>query len=481
MTIFYNGNKYKYEMENILKLFYPVRRFKHIYESFEYPEDEYVSIDVSNAGEGIFDLSVTVKKGDFFKTLKTLNHPDKDSEMECARLLYTILNELTGIRPAWGVLTGIRPVKWVERRILEGKTYDEITKEFNEKLYIDKDKIDLSIKIAKVQKEILADNNEKDISLYVSIPYCPSRCSYCSFVSHAITGQKAKNLLPEYIKKLVKEITFTAEIVSKKGLSLKTVYIGGGTPTALSADDLKIVTDAVKENFPIKNIEYTIEAGRVDTIDREKLEVIKNSGANRISINPQTFNDEVLKRVNRNHTAKEVGDCFFLAREMGFSSINMDFIAGLPGDTFSGFCKSIDKAILLSPENITVHTLSLKRSSNLFNELSDNEDYSEVQKMVEYAYNVLTEAGYHPYYLYRQKNTMGNLENVGYSKKGHFGKYNIYIMDEIQTILSVGAGAVTKIVLPDDIVRFYNYKYPYEYISQFDDILAKKQKASELL
>lgn len=482
MTIFYNGNTFKYEMENILKLFYPVRRFRHVYESKEYPADEYVSIDVKPRGEGTSHLSVTVKKGDFFRTLETQNHPDADSEMECARLLYRLLHELTGVRPQWGVLTGIRPVKWVQRRLSAGKTPEEIRREFEDELFVAPEKIDLSFRIAEAQKEILADNSPKDFSLYISIPYCPSRCSYCSFVSHAITGQKARALVPEYLNKLVKEIGFTAKISREIGLRLRTVYIGGGTPTALSAGQLKQVTDAVAANFPLsEGVEYTIEAGRADTIDEEKLAVIREAGATRISINPQTFEDGVLEAIGRKHTGQQVVDCYELARKMGFSSINMDLIAGLPTDTFEGFCRSVDKAVSLDPENITVHTLSLKRSSALFQQMSGDEDYSAVQKMVEYGYHALTLAGYEPYYLYRQKNTRGNLENVGYAKPGHFGKYNVYIMDEIQTILAAGAGAVTKIVLPGDIERIYNYKYPYEYISDFDDILAKKQRIKTLL
>lgn len=482
MTIFYNGNTFKYEMENILKLFYPVRRFQHVYESREYPDDEYVSIDVSPVGEGGCDLSATVKKGDFFRTLKTQNHPEADAEMECARLLYRILHELTGVRPQWGVLTGIRPVKWVQRRLSAGKTPEEIRREFESELYMTPEKIDLSFRIAEAQKEILLDNGPKDFSLYISIPYCPSRCSYCSFVSHAITGQKARALVPEYLDKLVKEIGFTAKISRETGLRLRTIYIGGGTPTALSAGQLKQVTDAVAVHFPLSDgVEYTIEAGRADTIDAEKLQVIREAGATRISINPQTFEDAVLKAIGRKHTGQQVIDCYELARKMGFSSINMDLIAGLPADSYEGFCRSLDKAVELDPENITVHTLSLKRSSELFQQMSGDEDYSEVQRMVAYAYRALTAAGYEPYYLYRQKNTRGNLENVGYAKPGHFGKYNVYIMDEMQTILAAGAGAVTKIVLPGDIERIYNYKYPYEYISGFDDILAKKQRVKILL
>lgn len=482
MTIFYNGNNFKYEMENILKLFYPVRRFQHVYESREYPDDEYVSIDVSPVGEGGCDLSATVKKGEFFRTLKTQNHPEADAEMECARLLYRILHELTGVRPQWGVLTGIRPVKWVQRRLNAGKTPEEIRREFERELYMAPEKIDLSFRIAEAQKEILLDNGPKDFSLYVSIPYCPSRCSYCSFVSHAITGQKARALVPEYLDKLVKEISFTAEIAQETGLRLRTIYIGGGTPTALRAGQLKQVTDAVAAHFSLSDgVEYTIEAGRADTIDVEKLQVIREAGATRISINPQTFEDAVLKAIGRKHTGQQVIDCYKLARKMGFSSINMDLIAGLPSDSYEGFCRSLDKAVELDPENITVHTLSFKRSSELFQQMSGDEDYSEVQRMVAYAYRTLTAAGYEPYYLYRQKNTRGNLENVGYAKPGHFGKYNVYIMDEIQTILAAGAGAVTKIVLPGDIERIFNYKYPYEYISGFDDILAKKQRVKMLL
>lgn len=482
MTIFYNGNTFKYEMENILKLFYPVKRFRHIYESREYPPDEYLSIDVKKSGAGVSNLSVTVKKGDFFRTAETKGHPDEDGEMECARLLYRLLCDLTGIHPQWGVLTGIRPVKWVQRRLTVGKTLKEIRREFEKELYVTPEKTDLSFRVAKAQEGILSDSDPKDFSLYLSIPYCPSRCSYCSFVSHAITGAKAKALVPEYLDKLTEEIAYTAKIARETGLRLSTVYIGGGTPTALEAKELRQVTHAVLEHFsPKSGVEYTIEAGRADTIDKEKLAVIKEAGATRISINPQTFEDSVLAAIGRKHTGQQVIDCFALARQMGFSSINMDVIAGLPIDTLEGFCKSLDQAINLAPENITVHTLSIKRSSALFQQMSGEEDYSAVQRMVEYAYHALTGAGYEPYYLYRQKNTRGNLENVGYSKPGHFGKYNVCIMDEIQTILAVGAGAVTKIVLPGEIERIYNYKYPYEYIANFDDILAKKERIKILL
>ncbi|MDD6033347.1 MAG: coproporphyrinogen dehydrogenase HemZ, partial [Oscillospiraceae bacterium] len=332
------------------------------------------------------------------------------------------------------------------------------------------------------QQELLKGDQPRDYSLYLSIPYCPSRCSYCSFVSHAITGKKALELVPKYVRTLVRELSLTAEIAKEAGLRLRSVYIGGGTPTALTAAQLREVTNAVRSYFPLTpDVEYTIEAGRADTLDEEKLRVIKEAGAGRISINPQTFSDSVLQAIGRKHTAEDVVRCYELAREIGFDSINMDFIAGLPTDTYESFCRSIDRAVELAPENITVHTLAIKRSSDLFASGYVTEDYRPAQRMVEYAYERLTAAGYLPYYLYRQKNIVGNLENVGYAKPGHFGRYNVYIMEEVQTILAAGAGAVSKAVLPDDLVRVYNYKYPNEYITGFEDILARKRDLLKVL
>lgn len=484
MQLCFNGNDFKYEMENIARLFYPLRRFDFLYEPETLPEGDLIHI-LRKEGEKDTFLRIEVREGTYVGSRENTlpaGLPDGEYELELGRLLYRVLEEHTGITPQWGILTGVRPVKWVQQRLRAGMDKSTIAAELKEKLYFSDRKLNLAMQIADAQKDILAGDTPKDYSLYLSIPYCPSRCSYCSFVSHAITQKKALELVPKYVRTLVKELSFTAEIARETGIRLRSIYIGGGTPTALTAAQLREVTNAVKAYFPLSaDIEYTIEAGRADTIDAEKLQVIKDSGAGRISINPQTFSDSVLAVIGRKHTAEDVVDCYKLARSIGFDSINMDFIAGLPTDTYESFCRSIDRAVELGPENITVHTLSIKRSSALFAEGHVTEDYRPTQAMVEYAYERLTAAGYIPYYLYRQKNIVGNLENVGYAKPGHFGRYNVYIMEEVQTILACGAGAVSKVVLPDDIQRVYNFKYPYEYISQFDDIIERKKALVPLL
>jgi len=483
MDLCFNGNDFKYEMENIARLFYPLRKFDYHYEPTVLPDSDYIHILRENGEKTL--LRVAVREGNFVGSEENTlpaGLPDGEHELELGRLLYRLLEAHTGITPQWGILTGVRPVKWVQQRLRAGMDKTAIASELKEKLYLSDRKLDLAMQIADAQQELLSGDHPRDYSLYLSIPYCPSRCSYCSFVSHAITQKKALELVPKYVRTLVKEISFTAEIARNSGLRLRSVYIGGGTPTTLTAAQLREVTNAVKAYFPLSDdIEYTIEAGRADTIDAEKLQVIKEAGAGRISINPQTFSDSVLAAIGRKHSAEDVVECYKLAKSIGFDSINMDFIAGLPTDTYESFCRSIDHAIELDPENVTVHTLSIKRSSELFAEGHITEDYRPTQAMVEYAYEKLTAAGYLPYYLYRQKNIVGNLENVGYAKPGHFGRYNVYIMEEVQTILACGAGAVSKVVLPDDIQRVYNYKYPYEYISQFDDIIERKKSLIPLL
>ncbi|MEG1027070.1 MAG: coproporphyrinogen dehydrogenase HemZ, partial [Oscillospiraceae bacterium] len=334
---------------------------------------------------------------------------------------------------------------------------------------LSKESCDKALLTAKVQQKIIFPKNS--FSLYVSIPFCKTRCSYCSFVSSSINSKKSLELVDKYIDLLCEELKVTAEITKNK--TLDTIYIGGGTPTAISATQLKKVTDTIAKYFP-KPREYTIEAGRADTITKEKLEVIKQV-ANRISINPQSFEDNVLKAVGRAHTAQEVIACYNLARELGFDNINMDFIAGLPTDTVEGFKRSIDKAIELNPENITVHTLSIKRSADLYESVTAL-DGEIAKQMTDYSHKKLIENGYLPYYLYRQKNNIGNLENIGYCKKGYENIYNILIMDEVQTIVACGAGATTKLVSSTNISRVFNYKYHFEYINMFDEILKRKEE-----
>ena len=321
-----------------------------------------------------------------------------------------------------------------------------------------------------------------DCSVYAGIPFCPSRCSYCSFVSRTVGDKATQALVQPYVDKLCQELTAIRRTVDKCGLRVRTLYIGGGTPTSLSAAQLTQLMAHIADTFDLSALdEYTVEAGRPDCTDAEKLHILKQYGATRISINPQTFSDAVLANIGRRHTAQDIADCFAAARQAGHRNINMDLIAGLPGDTVEGFTRSLQTAISLDPENITVHTLTLKRASDLVVE-HRAAAYDDVAAMLEQC-GALYAAGYRPYYLYRQKGTLQNLENIGWAKPGTECLYNIYIMEEVHTILSAGAGGSTKLVVPGarrgKIQRIFNFKYPNEYIGRFEEILARKKGVEE--
>ncbi len=404
-----------------------------------------------------------------------------DDELKLCQMTFKILSELTGIKPAWGLQTGVRPTKLLRMRVREFGLEKALEIMRNDML-ISESKLRLAYRTMRIEDELLKVLKPNGYSLYVSIPFCKSRCSYCSFVSHDIT--KSKKLMPEYVELLCKEIEHTLKIANSLGLTLQTVYFGGGTPTALDDGQLAKIDRAIRANVDMSGVlEYTVEAGRPDTITAEKLAEIKSMGANRISINPQTLNDEVLQKIGRAHTVEQFYDSFNLARSMGFDNINTDLIAGLSGETVESFKNTVDEIIKLSPECVTVHTLSVKRSSSdmyrgesRFRAVAD-----DVSEMVDYSRNRLENEQYNPYYMYRQSRQAANLENVGWSKSGYESLYNMLIMEEMQTILAVGAGASTKVVNGEQIDRIFNYKYPYEYIRDFDEMLNRKNKLKEMI
>ena len=458
------GNEYKYEIENIIMMFFPSEK-------------------VSQTEKGDF-CNITAKVAD---TLEVIVNKDgqeycdnasicDNNELALCSMLFEILSGITNIRPEWGLQTGVRPTK-VLRMNVQKYGLNKALSVMRDDMKISNRKLTLAYQTMKIQDELLKILKPNGYSLYVSIPFCKSRCSYCSFVSHDVT--KSHKLIPEYVQLLCKEIEYTLKIANNLGLTLQSVYFGGGTPTAIDGGMLKIIDNAIRSNTDMSGVlEYTVEAGRPDTITREKLLQIKSMGADRISINPQTLNDEVLKNIGRAHTVKEFYDSFALAREIGFDNINTDLIAGLSGDTVDSFKHSLDEIINLSPESVTVHTLSVKRSSNDMTEATARfrATAEDVSQMVDYAREQLSFNEYNPYYMYRQSRQAGNLENVGYSKKGYESLYNMLIMEEVQTIFAVGAGASTKIVQGNQIDRIFNYKYPYEYISGFDEMLNRKDK-----
>lgn len=483
MTVYFENNTYKYEIEAVMKLFCPL-------EGFEFRFDEPLPANrrdcvIISVGDKLYVYGdIGGRNGE-----STLPLPEEsEREIALCRMLFGVLSDITGVTPEWGCLTGIRPVKKVNALIRSGCDADGVYKALNEKYYISRRKSDLSYLTAVTQKPVLDALSPKSYSLYVAIPFCPTRCSYCSFVSHSIQSRGAKELVPQYVEMLCREIEELGRITNGTDYFCDTVYIGGGTPTSLSAAQLEKIMKTIEKSIDISKIrEYTVEAGRADTITEDKLIAIKDNGATRISINPQTMQDSVLAAIGRRHTAAQAEECFKLARRLGFDNINMDTIAGLPTDSYEGFADTINRLVQLAPENITVHTLTVKRSAALFSSAeSFRENYhgdGEISRMVNFAFDTLTDHGYSPYYLYRQKNTVGNLENVGYAKKGTEGIYNICIMEEAQNILACGASGSTKLIdtATGKITRHFNYKYPYEYISRYEKMTAYKKEVEEFL
>ena len=477
MKIYITGLPSGYEVEHLVRLFYPMAPL-----TLTPPENAEDCVWAEKTPDGLHTL--VRQDGRSAERHAPLPAPVEQGgetpEFSLASLTYDLLRDWTGIRPPWGKMTGVRPVRLIHDKRAAGWTEAEIDRFFLDRFDCSQQKYQMAKAIADLQEPILKVGNEPGTySLYIGIPFCPSRCSYCSFVSCNL--DRDRKMVQPYVDCLCREVEEIRIQADKAGLKLCSIYIGGGTPTSLSADQLRQLMGTVRANFDLsKVVEYTVEAGRPDCTDAEKLAVIKEYGATRISINPQTFSDEVLAGIGRKHSAQDILDCYAEARKAGHDDINMDLIAGLPGDTVESFERSLRQAIALDPENITVHTLTLKRASRIVIEDQKENDYADVAAMLEKC-NLLAEAGYRPYYLYRQKNTLQNLENVGWCKPGHEGYYNIYIMEEVQTILSAGAGGSTKLV--DDggkrMQRIFNFKYPNEYIQRFAEVLERKKGVAD--
>ena len=377
----------------------------------------------------------------------------------------------------WGKLTGIRPAKIATKLLDRGMNDEQVIDYFVTECGTEHDKAALALECAKALIPVRENMYKDGVSLYIGIPFCPSRCLYCSFVTNG-TRQAAK-LMPGYVEALKKEIAYTADIVRRNKNIIETVYIGGGTPTSLSSELLNSMLSCLESEFDLCKVkEFTVEAGRPDTIDAQKLEVLKAHNVGRISINPQSMNDETLRVIGRAHSAQDIRDAMALAHSLGFDNINMDVIAGLPGESLEMFKYTLEEVEKLEPTDTTVHTMSVKRSSRLNEYLSDYDltDGATAAKMVDFARKFLGDRGKRPYYMYRQKNQLGNLENVGYSKPGYESLYNLYIMEEIQTIISLGCGGVTKTVdrATDRIERIFNVKEPKDYILRLDEMLHRK-------
>ena len=480
MNIYIDNHKFHYEIENLCRLFFPNSKLKVIKDKKPQSDDDFIYTNIClEANKAIIKASVKFN-GKFNEKYAEVSINNPDFENECERqlaiVLFLILVDITGIDPPWGILTGIRPVKLM-RRLVKEKGFKETSEYFKSVFKVSDEKTNLCCQTMLNEQKIIDLSRFNSFSLYISIPFCPSRCAYCSFVSQSI--EKAAKLIPEYVKLLCQELEYTAEIANELQLRLESVYIGGGTPTTLSPLEMSNLLGTIRNNFDMKFCrEFTVEAGRPDTITDEILSVLKNFGVSRISINPQTLNDNVLKEIGRKHTAKQTIDAFNLARKYNFDNINMDLIAGLPNESYESFTNSVSKICEMAPEGITVHTLSMKKASNLTEKgnILYADDSVRASNMLRYISEVLNSNGYIPYYLYRQSRMVGNLENVGWAKKEKECLYNVYVMDETHTILACGAGAVTKLKQPDGdyLERIFNYKFPYEYISSFDEMLKRK-------
>lgn len=470
MNLYVKNHNFHFELENLTRLFFPNEKITVI-RDFSEPQPPYIYTEVSDK------ITISVNIGSFNKSETAVKKlTDDDNELVSAQLLYKLLCDFTGLTQPWGILTGVRPVKLL-RRLAEESNEEQAVKKFEKDFFVSNEKIALSRETENNERKILELSKPESFSLYVGIPFCPSRCSYCSFVMASI--ERAEKLIEPYTKLLCEEIKQTAEIANKLGLRLETVYFGGGTPTTLSAEQLDTVLGTVNKSFDMSTCrEFTVEAGRPDTIDIAKLFALKENKIDRISINPQTVNDEVLKTIGRKHTAQQFFDVFELARKCGFDNINTDLIAGLPTDTPESFKNSLDSIVRLNAECITVHTLCMKRASRLTTEgvTLDLQQARDAREMLAYTQNILGQNEYIPYYMYRQSRMVGNLENVGWSKRGFESLYNVYVMDETHTILACGSGGVTKLKRnnPDYLERIFNFKYPYEYIDRFDELIQRK-------
>lgn len=486
MLIYNNERKYfDYELEDVIKLFFTQNEIKKSNEPWNERSGAFLLCSMScEDGNDYFNISLKAK--DFSEIINLpctdiVNSTDKLKVKEFKRILkrklFLLLTRYTGKVIPWGILTGIRPVKLVNEFIDRNMAKSEILSVLKEDYFVTENKSRLLYEVAANQRELFADSRNNSISLYIGIPFCPTRCLYCSFSSSTIA--QYKKMVDVYVDTLLKEIKHTALLMKSKGLVAESIYIGGGTPTSLNERQLSRLLNGIEECIDMTYLrEYTLEAGRPDTITVAKLKVIKNSRVSRISINPQTMNEKTLVKIGRLHKPEDVVKAFYAARDMGFDNINMDLICGLPGENVRMFDDTLRKIKQLNPDSLTVHTMAIKRASQLTREMENyslETQYVDSASMVDMARICAKEMDLAPYYLYRQKNILGNLENVGYSRKGLECLYNIQIMEERQTILACGAGAVTKVIFPmNRIERSFNVKSVEEYIGRIDEMLARK-------
>ena len=478
MEMIFEGHDYRYAVEQSLLAFFPNER--PVYGEEESNRAR-VSLTVEGqAGTAVTELSVEGRTArgraqaalsgaeDEYQRERLLQRAVKLSFFEAARAL-------TGVTPAWGALTGIRPAKLAAGLLEEGKSEEEADRILRDVYFVSDSRRKLCLPCAKAGLEAKQGLKKNEISLYVGIPFCPTRCAYCSFVSNSV--EKSFHLVEPYLQALLAEADSAAAMVKDLGLKVRSFYMGGGTPTTLTAEQMDRLLSRLREGFDLADaVELTVEAGRPYTITAEKLTVLRKNGVDRISVNPQSMDDRVLAAIGRRHSGDDIRKAMELVNAAGFPHVNMDLIAGLPEDTPESFRRTLDEVVAFGTDNITIHTLSLKKGSRITLEGTRIPTEEEVAAMLDYAAPALGGAGFAPYYLYRQKYMSGSFENVGWCRPGGTGWYNIYIMEELHTILSLGAGGSTKMVDQprNRIERVFNLKFPQEYIQRPEKIAANQ-------
>ena len=488
MKLWLANNDYKYAAEQIMLMMFPDERPEYpetaVPAEREQPESSAV-LTISKSAEWTTATARLRVNGRTAKGISRARTEELKNELITARVLQKILKkafykaavDITGKKPVWGSLTGIRPGKIVTGLLESGLSKEAALRYMQKEYDVTRERAALCVDTATAGLKVKRSLTECDIALYVGIPFCPTRCAYCSFVSVGV--EKSLKLIEPFLEALDREIDAAAESVRRLGLNIVSVYIGGGTPTTLTAEQLDTLLKRLYERFELKDVsDYTVEAGRPDTITPEKIAVLHDNGVSRISINPQSMSDDVLRAIGRKHTAEDIVTAYETARAAGIEIINMDLIAGLPDDTAEGFKKTLDSVLDMAPENITVHTLSLKKGSRIMLDGTVIPPAEEVRVMLDYAGMRLRERQYAPYYLYRQKFMSGGFENVGWSRSGYENLYNILIMEEFCSIIALGGGGSTKLVSParGGIKRVANAKYPLEFIGNIDKAIKSKDE-----
>ena len=485
MKLILRGHAYKYAVEQMLLTMFPEERP-------EYPEGKVsgdrMEISLSRGAAMTTAVCRFYRGGELFRASDARRTVDVTDELLIDRIsqrliknaMYRAALKSGCTRPAWGALTGVRPGKLLAGIMNEGLSEEAAKNRFIREYDVSPERAELCRVTTRETLKAVKELEGNDVCLYVGIPFCPTRCAYCSFVSQSV--EKSMKLIPPFMDALEKEITATAAQVKKLGLRVVSLYMGGGTPTTLNAYQLERLCCTLEREFDLSAMrEYTVEAGRPDTITPEKMRVLREHGVDRVSVNPQTMDDRVLELIGRKHSAADIVTALEEVRAVGGFDVNMDLIAGLPGDSFEGFKDTVEKVIALGAENITIHTLSLKKGSRITLEDIPIPEAAEVSKMLDYAAQRLSEAGYAPYYLYRQKFMSGGFENVGWAKDGKVNLYNICIMEELCSIIAMGGGGSTKLIRQDSgrNIRLMAPKYPLEYIEKIDETCTEKQKISE--